>query len=354
MGQPILLWRTALHLPNDMLGCGPLLEGWLMKRREFITLIGSAAASWPLAVRAQQPAMPVVGFLHSESLDGVSGQVAAFKRALNEAGFIEGQNVAITYRWAEGQFDHVPALVADLVHSNVAVIVAGGGTIQAVKAAGVSIPIVFTTGGDPVQQGLVPSLSRPGGNLTGVAFFVIALGPKELEMLLATVPSAKSIGFVRNQGYPYAKAQIDELETAASTLGRKLVVQNITNDTDIKAAFAAFGQQGVDAVIVGGDPFFYRWREKIVAQAAVQGLPTCYGWREFVTAGGLMSYGADLTEAYHQVGVYTARILMGSKPADLPVVQATKVELVLNLKTAKSLGLTFPLTLVGRADEVME
>jgi putative ABC transport system substrate-binding protein len=316
-------------------------------------LIGGAAA-WPPAAGAQQPAMPVIGFLHSESLDPVRGQVAAFERGLNEVGFTDGQNVAIEYRWAEGKFEWVPKLLAELIRRQVSVIVAGGGTIQAVKAAGTSIPTIFTTGGDPIQQGLVPSLSRPGGNMTGVAFFVIALGPKELEMILATIPSAKLIGFVSNTGYPYANSQRSELEAAVRALGRNLVVQPIGNDAEIETAFAAFGQQGVDALIVGGDPFFYSRRELMVEQAAQHALPTCYGWREFVTAGGLMSYGADLTDAYHQVGVYAARILKGAKPADLPVVQATKVELVLNLKTAKTLGITFPLTLLGRADDVIE
>jgi putative tryptophan/tyrosine transport system substrate-binding protein len=323
-----------------------------VKRREFITLLVGAA--WPLAARAQQRAMPVIGFLHSETLDAISGQVAAFRRALNEAGYTEGQNLAIEFRWAEGRFDRVPALLADLIQHKVAVLVAGGGTVQAVKAAGTGIPTVFTTGGDPVQQGLVPSLNRPGGNMTGVAFFVIALGPKELEMLLAAVPAAKVIGFVSNTGYPYANAQISELEAAVRPLGRTLVVQNIGNDGEIETAFAALSRKSVEALIVGGDPFFYRWRKQMVTQAARYALPACYGQREFAMAGGLMSYGADLSEAYRQVGLYAARLLKGQKPADLPVVQAVKVELVLNLKTAKALGLTFPLTLLGRADEVIE
>jgi len=325
-----------------------------MRRREVITLLGGAAAAWPLTARAQQPAMPVIGFLHSESLDAVSGEVSAFKRGLNEAGYIEDRNVAIEYRWADGQFDQVPGLLADLVRRPLAVLVAGGGTVQAVKAAGVTIPTVFTSGGDPVQEGLVASLSRPGGTRTGVTFFVIALGPKELEMLLAAVPATKLIGFVSNPGYPFAAHQTEVLEAAVRAVGRKMVVQSIANEAGIELAFAAFSQQGVDSLIVGGDPFFYRWREKMVAQAARYALPACYGWREFVTAGGLMSYGADLTEAYHQVGIYAARILKGEKPADLPVVQAEKVQLVLNLKTAKTLGLTFPLSLLGRADEVIE
>jgi putative ABC transport system substrate-binding protein len=324
-----------------------------MRRREFIMLVGGAAA-WPHAAGAQQPAMPVIGFLHSESPNPIRRQLAAFQRGLNEAGFTDGQNVTVEYRWAEGQFDRVPELLADLVRRRVTVVVAGGGTVQAVKAAGTSIPTIFTTGGDPIQQGLVPSLSRPGGNMTGVAFFVIALGPKELEMILAAIPSAKLIGFVSNMGYPYADSQRRELETAVRAVGRNLVVQSVGNDAEIKTAFAAFGQQGVDALIVGGDPFFYSRRELVVAQAAQHALPVCYGWREFVTDGGLMSYGADLADAYHQVGVYAARILNGAKPADLPVVQAAKVELVLNLNTAKTLGITFPLSLLGRADEVIE
>lgn len=223
-------------------------------RRQLISALGGAAA-WPLAARAQQPTIPLIGFLHSKSPDAVSGEVNAFKRGLNEAGYIEGQNVAIEYRWADGQFDRVPGLLADLVRRPLAVLVAGGGTVQAVKAAGTSIPTIFTTGGDPVQQGLVPTLNRPGGNMTGVAFFVIALGPKELEVLLATVPAAKLIGFVNNPGYPYASSQLDELETAVRTLGLKMGVQSIANQAGIETAFDAFDQQRVDALIVGGDPF---------------------------------------------------------------------------------------------------
>jgi putative ABC transport system substrate-binding protein len=322
-------------------------------RRQFISALGGAAA-WPLAARAQQSAVPMIGFIHSESPDAVRGQLAAFQRALNDAGYTEGQNVAIEYRWAEGQFDKVPALVADLVRRQVAVIVAGGGTVQAVKAAGVAIPTIFTTGGDPIRQGLVTSLSRPNGNMTGVAFFVVAMGSKQLEMLLAAVPTAMLIGFLSNPDYPYANSQIDELQSATRVVGRRLVVQAVSNEAEIEPAFAALSQRGIDALIVGGDPFFFLWREKVMAQAANHALPACYGFREFAMGGGLMSYGADLNEAYRQVGTYAARILKGAKPADLPVVQAVKVELVLNLKTARTLGLTFPLTLLGRADEVIE
>ena len=327
-----------------------------MKRREFITLLGGGAATWPLgrSVRAQQSAPPVVGFIHSETPDAIPKEIAAFKVGLNEAGYGEGQNVTIEYRWAEGRFDRVPELLADLIRRDVAVIVAGGGTVAAIKATGTSIPTIFTTGSDPVQAGLVPSLSRPGGNMTGVAFFVTAMGPKQLEMLLAAVPSAKIIGVASDPGYPWSGAEIDELKTAVRALDRKLVIQSIASDGQIESAFAAFDEQRVDALIVGGEPLFNRWHEKMVAQAARHFIPACYGWRVFVAAGGLMSYGADLAEAYHQVGVYAARILKGAKPADLPVVQTTKVELVLNLKTAKTLGLTIPLTVLGRADEVIE
>jgi putative tryptophan/tyrosine transport system substrate-binding protein len=325
-----------------------------MRRRDFIALAGGAAIAAPLAARAQQPPIPVVGFLHSETPDAVRAYVVAFHRALSEAGFTEGQNVAIEYRWAGGHYDKLPGLVADLVNRSVTVIVAGGGSAYAVKASGTSIPTIFTAGADPVQAGLVPSLSRPGGTMTGVAFFVVALGPKQLEMLLAAVPSAKQIGFVSNPGYANAQALIDELEIAVRTVGRKLNIQRVANEAEIEPVFAAFSQQGVDALIVGGDPSVFRWRDQVVAQAARHALPACYGWREFATAGGLMSYGADVLDAYHQIGVYTARVLKGTKPADLPVVQPEKIELVLNLKTAKTLGLTFPLSLLGRADEVIE
>jgi putative tryptophan/tyrosine transport system substrate-binding protein len=325
-----------------------------MRRRDFIALVGGAAAAAPLAARAQQPPMPVVGFLHSETPDAVRTYVVAFHRALKEGGFTEGQNVAIEYRWAEGQYDKIPELLADLVSRNVTMIVAGGGSAFAVKASGTGIPTVFTTGADPVQTGLVPSLSRPGGTMTGVAFFVVALGPKQLEMLLAAAPSAKQIGFVSNPGYANAQTQIDELEIAVRTAGRKLNIQRIANEAEIEPAFAAFSHQGVDALMISGDPSVFRWREQLVAQAARRALPACYGWREFAMAGGLMSYGANIVDAYHQVGVYTARVLKGTKPADLPVVQPEKIELVLNLKTAKALGLTFPLSLLGRADEVIE
>jgi putative ABC transport system substrate-binding protein len=296
----------------------------------------------------------VIGYVHPGSLDGERRQVDAFHRALNEAGYIEDQNVAIEYRWAEGQFDRVPVLLADLIRRQVTVIVAGGGTALAAKAAGTSIPIVFTSGVDPVQAGIVTSLNRPNGNMTGVAFFITAMGPKQLELLLEVVPTTKLVGFVTYTGYPYAKSRIGELEAAAQVLGRKLVVQNVASQADIEPGFAALSQQAVGALIVSADPLFQEWRELLVEAAARHALPACYALREFAAVGGLMSYGSDLPDAYHQVGVYTARILKGAPPADLPVVQAVKVELVINLKTAKSLGLAFPLPLLGRADEVIE
>jgi putative ABC transport system substrate-binding protein len=328
-----------------------------MRRREVIGVLGGAAAAAllrPRTAHAQQQSMPVIGYVHPGSLDGERRQVDAFHRALNEAGYTAGQNVAIEYRWAEGHFDRVPTLLADLVRRQVSVIVAGGGTAVAAKAAGTSIPIVFTSGVDPVQQGIVTSLNRPDGNMTGVAFFVTALGPKQLELLLDIVPAAKLIGFVTYTGYPYAKSRIGELEAAAELLGRKLIVQSMASQAELEPAFASFSQQGVGALIVSADPLFQEWREQLAVLAAHHALPACYGLREFALAGGLMSYGADLPDAYHQVGAYVARILKGEKPADLPVVQSTKVELVINLKTAKALGLTFPLPLLGRADEVIE
>ena len=324
-----------------------------MRRRDFITLVGGAAAAWPLAARAQQP-IPVIGYVHPGSLDGERRQVEAFHRALNEAGYNEGQNVLIEYRWAEGRFDRAPALLAELIQKQVSVIVAGGGTALAAKATGTKIPIVFTSGVDPIQQGIVTNLSRPDGNMTGVAFFITALGPKQLELLLQVVPLARLIGFITYTGYPYAKSQIEELRAAAQTLDRKLVVQNVATQTELESTFAAFSQQGVRALIVSADPIFHEWRDQLAALAARYVIPACYGLREFVIAGGLMSYGSDLPNAYHQVGVYVARILKGAKPADLPVVQAVKIELVVNLKVAKTLGVTFPLPLLGRADEVIE
>jgi putative tryptophan/tyrosine transport system substrate-binding protein len=326
----------------------------MMRRRDFIALVGSAAATRPLAARAEQPAIPVVGYVHPGALDGERRQVEAFQGALREAGFIENQNVAIEYRWAEGHFDRVPALLADVIRRQVFVIVAGGGTALAAKAAHTDIPIVFTSGVDPIQAGIVRSLNQPDGNMTGVAFYITELGPKQLEFLLQVVPTAKLVGFVTYTGYPYAQSRIDELKAAAQTLGRTVTVQSVAYQAGLEPAFATLKQQGVDALIVSADPIFEEWHDQLAALAARYAIPACYGLRDFAATGGLMSYGSDLPNAYHQVGVYVARILKGAKPAELPVVQAVKVELVLNLKTAKTLGVTFPLPLLGRADEVIE
>ena len=263
-----------------------------MRRRDFIALVGSAAAAWPLAARAQQRSMPVIGYAHPGSYERERRQVDAFHRALSGAGYREGQNVAVEYRWAEGDFNRVPALLADLVRRHVSVIVAGGGTALAAKAAGTSIPIVFTSGIDPIQQGIVTSLNRPDGNMTGVAFFITALGPKQLQLLLEVVPAAKLAGLVTYAGYPYAKFQIGELEAAAKALDRKLLVQNVASQAELEPAFAALSQQGVGALIVSPDPILTEWREQLAAVASRHALPACYGLREFAIAGGLMSYGA--------------------------------------------------------------
>ena len=324
-----------------------------MRRRDLIFALAGAAA-WPLAARAQEPAMPVIGYVHPGSRDAQRPQVDAFHRALREAGYTEGQNVTIEYRWANGHFDRVPTFLTDLIDRQVSVIVAGGGTALAAKAATNRIPIVFTSGPDPIQQGIVTSLNRPDGNATGVAFYITALGPKQLELLLQVVPTAQLVGLLTYSDYPYARFQSGDLEGAARVFGRKLVVQSVASRAELEPAFAALVQQGVGALVISADPISLEWREQLTALAARYSLPACYGLREFAVAGGLMSYGSDLPDAYHQVGIYTARILKGAKPADLPVVQAVKVELVLNLKTAKTLGLMFPLPLLGRADEVIE
>jgi putative tryptophan/tyrosine transport system substrate-binding protein len=326
-----------------------------MQRRDFLGVLGGAAA-WPLAARAQQPAMPVIGFLNGQSPDRFAPYVEAFRKGLGETGYIEGRNVAIEYRWANGQFDRMAALAAELVDRRANVIATTGGRPNAAKDATTTIPIVALTGGDPVRSGLVASFNRPGGNVTAVSMFAYALGPKRLEILRELLPKAKVIAVLVNPSNPDPESKNDrqEVEAAARAVGQKINMLDTSSDRDIDTAFATLVQRGNDALLVMGDPFFNSRREQLVALAARHKVPALFEWREFAAAGGLMSYGSSITDAYRQVGIYAGRILKGEKPADLPVIQTVKIELVVNLKTAKALGLTVPPSLLARADEMIE
>jgi putative ABC transport system substrate-binding protein len=327
-----------------------------MRRREFITLLGGAAATWPLAARAQQPAMPVVGFLNPESLEGYRPMATAFRQGLEETGYVEGQNVAIEYRWAAGQSDRLPAMAADLVRRQVTVIAATTTPAAlAAKAATTVIPIVFETSGDPVGLGLVPSLSRPGSNITGVTQLATGLVSKQLEVLREMLPTARVIALLVNPANPaVADVQKRGALSAARTLGLELHVLNASTETDFDGIFAQLIELRASGLVICADPLFSSRSEQLGELTARRDVPAVYTERAFAAAGGLMSYGTNILDAYRLAGVYTGRVLKGAKPADLPVQQATKVELYINLKTAKALSLTVPLPLSGRADEVFE
>ena len=321
-----------------------------MRRREFIMLVGGAT-TWPLMALAQQPGMPLIGFLRSSTLENATSLMATFRQGLKETGYVEGQNVSIEYRFAENDRDKLTALVNDFIHRPVAVIIGNLVAARAAKAASTTVPIVFATGNDPVKDGMVTNLNRPGGNVTGVSFLAGALGAKRLELLRQLVPSATTIGMLDG---PDNVGDSEDVEVAARAIGQQLIVLKATNPSEIQAAFATFVRRGVGALIITTGAFMFSHRDEVVALAARYALPTSYGVREFATAGGLISYAPSITDAYRQVGVYAGRILKGEKPGDLPVIQSTKFDFVINLKTAKRLGLTVPLIMQMTADEVIE
>jgi putative ABC transport system substrate-binding protein len=327
-----------------------------MRRREFITILGNAAAAWPLAARAQQSTMPVIGYLSARSSESDVSMLSAFHRGLNDTGYVVGKNVAIEFRWGDGKYDRLPALAEDLVRSNVAVIVTSGGELSALaaKRATSKIPIVISVGEDPVRYGLVASLNRPGGNITGVTSLLGALGAKQLGLLRDPVPKTGMVAMLVNPDDPWAEIQITNTEAAALAVGQQLMVLRANTKPEIDAAFATLVKNQIGALLVANSPFFVTEAHYLIALSARHALPTVYFRREIADVGGLMSYGSSTAELYGQMGSYAGKILSGTNPADLPVVQATKFELVINLKTAKTLGLEIPPTLLARADEVIE
>ena len=325
-----------------------------MRRRDFIAGLGGAAA-WPLVARAQQPAIPVIGLLNAASSEAYGRELAAFRQGLNEGGYVEGRNVAIEYRSADGQYERLPAFAADFVRRQVTVIASIGGIASALAArdATSTIPIVFEVGADPVETGLIPSLSRPGGNVTGVTNLNVELGPKKLELLHELIPTATIIGLLLNSANPSSEIASKDMRAAARSLGVELDVRRASTEREIDGIFASLIQSRVGGLVIGPDPFFTGRIEQLVALTVRHAIPAIYN-REFATAGGLIGYGGSLTDAYRMAGVYTGRVLAGAKPADLPVQQSSKVELVINLKMAKTLGITFPIAILVRADEVIE
>jgi putative tryptophan/tyrosine transport system substrate-binding protein len=335
---------------------GVLSAGEAMRRREFIAFIGCTAAAWPLAARAEQSATPVIGFLNSATPQPFAKYVAGFRAGLKETGYIDGQNVTIEFRWAEGHYDRLPEMAADLVHHKVAVLVSTGGipSVMAAKAATATIPIVFTAGSDPVRLGFVTSLSRPGGNVTGVNMFVNVMESKRLGLLRALIPGVQLIAALLNPNHPDHAQKLREVQEPAAAIGQQIHILLASNVSDIDAAFTTAVQLRAGAMLIGSDPFFNSQRDKIVALAARYSIPAIYEQREHALAGGLMSYGTNISDGYRQAGVYAGRILKGERPGDLPVVQSTKFEFVINLKTAKALGIEVPPNLSAEADEIIE
>jgi len=326
-----------------------------MKRREFIGLISGAAAGWPLVARAQQPAMPVVGFLHYASPETYSKVLDAFRQGLREAGYVEGRNVVLEYRWADGHYDRLPALAAELVRQRVTVIAAGGTvTAKIAKQTTTTIPIVFTSGEDPVEAGLVDSISRPKANLTGVTSISPKTAAKRLELTRELLPQSRAVAMIVNPNYPGADAQMAEMEAAGRVMGMQIWRLAAGSEREIDAAFATIHERNVDAFVVGVDGFFITRRQQFAALSSRYAIPGIYPFSDFVRAGGLVSYGANISEDYRQAGIYAGRVLKGANPSDLPVMQPSVFELVINVKTAKAIGLTLPPTLLSRADEVIE